>query len=125
MGMFGKKKKILIVDDAELNRNEFAKYVPNEMEVFTAEDGLQALKVLLVQKPDLIFSDLEMPNMDGFKFITAVRKMEQFSKTPLVVISALGRFPDIDKALELGANDYIEKQSMNSEKFRAKINKFI
>jgi CheY-like chemotaxis protein len=109
MGLFGKKKKILIVDDAEANRNAFSQFVPGEMEVFTAEDGLQGLKMLMSQKPDMIFSDLEMPNMDGFKFISAVRKMEQFSKLPIVVVSALDRFPDINRALDLGASDYIEK----------------
>jgi CheY-like chemotaxis protein len=125
MGLFGKKKKILIIDDAEANRNALSQFVPGEMEVFTSEDGLQGLKTLMAQKPDMIFTDLEMPNMDGFKFITAVRKMEQFSKLPIVVVSALDRFPDINRALELGASDYIEKKSMNAEKLRAKINKFI
>jgi PleD family two-component response regulator len=125
VGLFNTKKKILIVDDMETNRSAFARFIPSEMEVYTAEDGLQGLKELMLHKPHFIFTDLEMPNMDGFKFISAVRKLEQFSKTPIVVISALDRFPDIDRALDLGANDYIEKKSIDSDKLRAKINKFI
>lgn len=65
MGLSNGKKKILIVDDAESNRNAFAGYVSGEMEVFTAEDGLQGLKELMKNRPHMIFTDLEMPNMDG------------------------------------------------------------
>ncbi|MFI5305182.1 MAG: response regulator [Nitrospiria bacterium] len=125
MGLFNTKKKILIVDDSESIRNTFSQYVPGEMEVYTAEDGAQGLNKLMTHKPDLIFSDLGMPNMDGFKFIAAIRKMEKFSKIPIVVISASEIFFDVNKALDLGANDYIEKNSINSDKLRAKINKFI
>ncbi|MFN8475988.1 MAG: response regulator transcription factor [Anaerolineae bacterium] len=99
--------KILVVDD-EPNIVELARlYLKNEgYEVLTAGDGRAALDSVRQQQPDLMLLDIMLPGMDGWEVCKQVR---QFSRIPIIMLTARG--DDVDKivGLELGADDYMVK----------------
>lgn len=101
---------ILIVDDVPLNLILVQKMLSMfNFRVRTAANGLEAMREILSEKPDLILLDLMMPLMDGFEVITRVREREELSDIRIVVLSALGSNEDIVRSYELGANDFISK----------------
>jgi two-component system chemotaxis response regulator CheY len=67
------------------------------------------LKKLATEKFDLIFTDINMPIMDGLKLVSLLRNDANYRDTPIVVITTEGAQEDRERALALGANDYITK----------------
>jgi len=100
-------RKILVVDDTRnvlTMINDFL--ISQDYEVFTAVDGREALEVYHSVNPDLILLDIMMPNMDGYQFITQLRKE---SDAPVIMITAKQQEAEIIKGFDLGADDYITK----------------
>jgi two-component system chemotaxis response regulator CheY len=77
--------------------------------IIEASDGVDGLKKLSTEKFDLIFTDINMPIMDGLKLVSLVRNDANYKGTPIVVITTEGAQEDRERALALGANDYITK----------------
>jgi DNA-binding response OmpR family regulator len=75
-------------------------------EIFTANDGVEALKVFEREMPDLVILDIVMPNVDGLE---VCRQLRGWSKVPIIMLSARGYQEDKVKCLSLGADDYISK----------------
>ena len=101
------KRRILVIDDTrnvQLMLEDFLS--GQEFEVNAASDGSEALEMLRQMQPDLILLDIMMPNMDGFQFLTHLRKQ---SSTPVIMITARDKETDIVHGFELGADDYIVK----------------
>lgn len=95
-------KKILVVDDDSTQRDLYVEVFQNKgFEVFSASDGLEGLEVTLKQKPDLVFTGIMMPRMDGFEFIKKLRANETTLKLPVILFSHLGRNEDRAKAGKL------------------------
>ena len=78
-------------------------------QVQSAESGKEALNTLKQFKPDLILSDVRMPDMNGFELLANFRKLPATSSTPVVFFSAIDDFDARKTAKELGAKDYIVK----------------
>jgi DNA-binding response OmpR family regulator len=114
--------KVLIVDDEEFLRRIYAIGFEREgCTVCHADNGRDALKVAEEQKPDLIILDIVMPEMHGFEVCKTLRENPAFAKTTIVMSSAKSYKPDIDKALELGADAYIVKPIEFEELFKIAI----
>jgi two-component system KDP operon response regulator KdpE len=99
--------RILVVDDErQITRVLRTSLESHGYQVAIAADGLEALRTFETFHPDLIITDLSMPNMDGVELTKAIRK---HSQTPIIVLSV--REQDLTKvaALDAGANDYITK----------------
>lgn len=99
--------RILIVDDErQITRALRASLQSHGFEVSTAVDGLEALEMFDQVRPDLLITDLSMPNMDGVELTKAIRKV---SNVPILVLSV--REQDAHKilALDSGADDYVTK----------------
>jgi two-component system KDP operon response regulator KdpE len=99
--------RILIVDDEpQITRVLRTSMQSHGYEVEVAQDGLQAFKVFEQFAPDLVITDLSMPNMDGVELTKAIRNL---SDTPIIVLSV--REQDAAKvlALDSGADDYVTK----------------
>lgn len=77
--------------------------------VLQADNGIDGLKLAEQEQPDLVILDLVMPGLLGFEVCKALRDNPAFSKTPILVMSAKSYKPDIDKAIELGADAYLVK----------------
>ncbi len=102
---------ILIVEDSPTMRQLIAfalKRLPGVRTV-EASDGVDGLKKLSTAKFDLIFTDINMPIMDGLKLVSLVRSDANYRATPIVVITTEGAREDRERALALGADDYITK----------------
>ena len=102
-----KEPRVLVVDDEpQIQRFLTVALSAAGYEVQTAETGAQALRLAATGAPDLIVLDLGLPDRDGKDVLRDIR---QFSKTPVVVLSARDREADKIQALDLGADDYVEK----------------
>jgi len=103
----GGKKKILIVEDDEITRKMYADVLREKgFEVSEAVDGLEGFDKAIKEKPDLIFTGIMMPKMDGFTVCEEIRKR---SDVPVIMLTALGSTEDLVRGFELGADDYISK----------------
>ena len=99
--------KILVVDDEALLVKGIRFNLQNEgYEVITGSDGLEAVKLVQEQHPDLVVLDVMMPNMDG---MTACAKIREFSDIPIILLTA--KTDDMDKLMgfDFGADDYLTK----------------
>lgn len=104
------KQRILAVDDEEDIRELVRYNLEKEgFEVSAAESGEKALELLRSAKPDLLLLDLMLPGMDGFEVCRILKRNEETSLIPIVILSAKGEESDIVAGLELGAEDYITK----------------
>ena len=114
-------KKILIVDDKPSISKLIVQFLSRNYDVVSREDGLQALAWLHEGNlPDVIVTDLNMPNMDGFEFIIRVKESGYFSEIPIIVLSSKESSSDRVKCLKLGAEDYIMKP-FNPEELEIRI----
>ena len=77
--------------------------------IVEANDGVDGLKKLSAERFDLILTDINMPIMDGLKLVSLVRNDGNYKNIPIVVITTEGAQEDRERALALGANDYITK----------------
>mgnify|MGYP002386712875 CR=1 FL=1 len=99
--------KILMVDDDEVIRGMYATVFKKEgFEVIEAVDGVDGLDKATKNVPDLIFTGIVMPTMDGFQMMEALAKNVATSKIPVIISSHLGREEDHKKANELGAKEF-------------------
>jgi two-component system chemotaxis response regulator CheY len=103
--------KVLIVEDSPTMRQliAFALKRLKGVSIVEASDGVDGLKKLSAERFDLIFTDINMPVMDGLKLVSLVRGNAGYRTTPIVIITTEGAQEDRDRALSLGANDYVTK----------------
>jgi two-component system chemotaxis sensor kinase CheA len=105
---------VMVVDDSlmvrELQRSilERAGYG-----VRTANDGVEALSLLGDEASDLVVTDIEMPNMDGFELLRAIRAHGRMSNIPVLIVTSRSSEEDHQKGLDAGADGYIVKTSFD------------
>jgi DNA-binding response OmpR family regulator len=100
-------RKILVVDDTKNVQKMISDFLSGQdFEVLTASDGREAMQTLQNSDISLILLDIMMPNMDGYQFISHLRKT---SDIPVIMITARQQEADIIKGFDLGADDYITK----------------
>ena len=106
------KKTILIVDDSEFVRS-YHSYILEQAQyqVITAVDGSDGLEKLYANACDLVLTDINMSNMDGYEFIRRVRADGKYSSLPIIIVSTESEGKDKMKGFEAGANLYIVKPS--------------
>ncbi len=101
---------LLVVDDNALNRDILTRRLEQRGYVVTvAEEGQQALNIILQKKFDLVLLDIEMPGIDGIMVLSLLRKTYSMAELPVIMVTAKGESADVVRALESGANDYIMK----------------
>jgi len=120
------KKKILVVDDSLLVR-EMEKNLleSNGFDVVTAINGLDGYNRALTENFDLILADIEMPEMDGFEMIEKLRSFEQYSRTPIIVLSTRDREEDRIRGVKSGANAWLQKQNFDESEFLRLVRSFL
>lgn len=109
-------RKILYAEDSLVTREYSAGVLrAYGYEVVEAEDGQQAWETLQNDRFDLLLTDLQMPNLDGFKLTAQVRKSSAFRNLPIVVMSTLDT-PEVKRmALDAGADSYLVKSSFSAD----------
>jgi CheY-like chemotaxis protein/HPt (histidine-containing phosphotransfer) domain-containing protein len=109
-------RKVLVVDDSftlrELQRRilERAGY-----EVVLAEDGVDALKTLEGDEVEVLVTDIDMPNLDGFGLVEAVRADTRFASIPVIIVTSRDADEDRRRGIELGADEYVVKGAFHEQ----------
>ncbi|MEG3984003.1 PAS domain S-box protein [Microcoleus sp. T3B2] len=116
IGIKDRQPKIVVIDDKWANRSVINNLLsPIGFEVFEANDGLEGWEKILEVQPDLIVTDLLMPELDGFEVIKRVRESENFKDTVIIVSSASVFETDQYRSLEAGGNAFIPKPIQATE----------
>ena len=105
------RHRILIVEDSPTMRQllAFALRRLRDVEIVEAQDGMDGLRRVTADPFDLALIDINMPVMDGLKLIHLIRQEEELRDMPIVVITTEGAQEDRDRALALGANEFLTK----------------
>lgn len=112
--------KILVVDDSKTIRRTAEMLLNKEgCEVATAEDGFVALSKIADNPPEIIFIDIMMPRLDGYKTCALIKSNEQFSGIPVIMLSSKDGLFDKAKGRIVGSNHYLTKPFSRNELLQA------
>ena len=119
------ERTILAVDDSATVRKFISVALSMQgFEVVTACDGMDALEKLPDQQVDLVITDLNMPNMDGFELIKALRENPNYKNLPVIILTSLNDEESKGRSARVGANSYIVKP-FSLEKIQYEVSKYV
>jgi len=105
---------ILVVDDSITSRSlERSILEAHGYRVRVAVDGMEALEMLRIEKADLVITDIQMPRMDGFALVEALKADSGLNKIPVIIVSSLEKAEDQERGLLLGADAYVVKRKFD------------
>ena len=117
---------ILVVDDSLTTRTlEKSILEAHGYQVRLAHDGLEGLGRLRAEKIDLIISDIQMPRLDGFGLLQAVKADPVLKAIPLILVSSLEAREDKERGMELGADAYVVKRKFDQKELLETIGQFL
>jgi two-component system cell cycle response regulator DivK len=121
----GSRGTILYVEDNPDNRNLLRRILMAEgFEITLAETANQAFQILETLRPDIILTDINMPDMDGYTLTAKIRAMPNMTGIPIVALTANVMKGDKEKSLEAGCDGYIQKP-IDIDTIAAQVDKFI
>ena len=104
---------VLVIDDSAAIRKILVRVLAQtDLElgqILEAGDGAEALQSLEARPAGLVLCDINMPNMDGIEFLTAVRAKPEWSSVPVIMVTIDGSQSRVEEALRLGAQGYVRK----------------
>lgn len=106
------KSKIVIIDDDPICTGLLLAILGDDYLVMTANSGDAAIELLSTVRPNLIFLDITMPNVNGYQVIKFIKEQSETAHIPIVVVSSLVERSDQLFALKLGADHYLTKPIM-------------
>jgi DNA-binding response OmpR family regulator len=113
------RKLILVADDSALIHRHTAPILEEAgFDVVSAFDGAQALDLVEERKPDLVITDVEMPQLDGYTVCKTIKErcaIGQLPPMPVIICSALGEAADLERGFDAGADDYLVKPAAPDE----------
>ncbi len=113
--------RLLVVDDDAANREILARRLARlGYQVVAAASGIEALRRLRTEPPDLVLLDMVMPGLDGYQVLSKIKSDPALAEIPVVMISALDQENSVARCIEAGAADYVPKP-FNSVLLRARI----
>ena len=125
-GSPAKRRSILVVDDA-LTIRELQRSILERagFDVRVAVDGKHALSALAEAPSDLVLTDIEMPNMDGFALTEAIRAHPTLANIPVLILSSRTSADDRQRGLDAGADGYIQKSGFDEAGLLAAVNRLL
>ena len=102
-------KKILIVEDVEINRDLLEQLLEEDYELLAAEDGAAAIRLAEKENPDLILMDMSLPVMDGWEATRTIKGRDDLKRIPVIALTAHAMRGDEEKARACGCDDYLSK----------------
>lgn len=121
-----KRWQIVLVEDDKIMSDYTSEILKDDYDVYVINDGLMAMKVIELKKPDLILLDLILPSIHGFEILQKLKQHEeeQIRSIPVIIVTGVQNDEDIERGLELGANDYIPKP-INKNLLKIKIRNYL
>ena len=111
--LFGPKPRRTVIvhadDEPDIRLVIQAALAPLGIDVVSAANGEEGLRLVVKEKPDLVLLDILMPGMDGFAVCAALREHPQHKETPIVMLTALSQVKDIERSATVGATGYMIK----------------
>ncbi|MGD8353530.1 MAG: response regulator [Pseudomonadota bacterium] len=104
-------RKILVVEDSPMTRSLIISSLEEvgDFVIIEAENGFQALRKLPEVSPDLVITDINMPDINGLEVVRFVKQNENFQHIPVIIVTTEGREVDKERGLRLGADKYLVK----------------
>ena len=110
------KLRVLVVDDSATIRRSAETMLANEgCEVFTAENGFEALSKITRHHPNLIFVDIMMPRLDGYQTCAIIKNNSDFRDTPVVMLTSKDGLFDMARGRVVGSDQYLTKPFTREE----------
>ncbi len=109
----GVRRVLLAEDDRFLRRAAEARLRRHGLEVLTAADGEEALRVARTEPLDLVLLDVVMPKLQGFEVLKALKQDDATARIPVIVLSNLGQERDVTQAMALGAIAFLVKAHLS------------
>lgn len=103
------KKVMIVEDDEHIAKVYEIKLAKEGVATSLARDGEEAVAKITAEKPDVIILDLMLPKKDGFGVLEDIKKNPELAGIPVIILSNLGQQSDQERALALGANEYLVK----------------
>jgi len=101
---------VLVVDDNQQNRELLQAYLEDvHCRAIPAADGPEALEIVAKEPPDLILLDVMMPKMSGFEVCRRIKNDPKTSEIPVIMVTALNEFGDIERGIDSGTDDFLSK----------------
>lgn len=120
------KASVLLVEDDQFIIGMYqAKFRNLGYDVRTATDGEECIQELSKEVPDIVLLDIVLPKKDGFEVLEHIRNSETFRGVPVILLTNLGQKPDVQRGLELGADDYIIKAHFTPAEVVEKVEKML
>lgn len=115
-------KNILIIEDDSTLQGALNEIFTSEgYTVVGCASAHEAFESIKVKSPDVIVTDLVLPNVDGFEIIKTIRENVHLGHVPILVLSNLGQEENIEKAMSLGANEYMVKSNSSLKDITDKV----
>ncbi len=117
-----KKIFILVIEDDKFLRELLVRKLASEgFDVENAIDAEAAFAILVQRVPDIILCDIILPGIDGFEILRRVKADPRTANVPIVILSNLGQKEDLDKAMALGAKDFMVKANFTLDEIVTKV----
>lgn len=115
-------KKIIIAEDEPVLIEMYKLYFERAgYEVLKADNGRECIDFVKKEKPDIILLDILMPKLDGWEVLKQLKTDPETKQIPILVFSNLGQTQEIQKGLDLGADDYVIKSNMTPKELLEKV----
>lgn len=116
------QKKVLIIEDTAFYQAVYRQRLLSEgFSVLVANNGIEGLRILFKERPALVLLDLVMDGMDGYKVLHIIRSQPEVKDIPVIVSSVKGASHEVDRAIGLGAVDFLVKATTSPNKVVEKI----
>lgn len=118
----GKAVTVLVAEDDQFLADAYGLKLKNAgFEILFAKNGEEALEILKTSRPDVIILDIMMPRLNGFEVLESIRKQELLKSTPVFIASNSDSAEGRQRAMSLGAVEYIVKTNLSLNELTAKI----
>ena len=109
------KRKILLVDDSDFMRARIVKLLKGDYEIIEAASSISAIKMMTVNRPDLVLLDYEMPVCDGRQALEMIRSERDIANIPVIFLTGRGDMESVKKVMQLKPEGYMLKALPDAE----------